>query len=294
MKTISRHIALATLLLCMSLSSYAQGSIVKDFKPACDSLNTLIMERQGIASPKLSLNAVMKRGSTLDFYFTQSLGDCPWYEGDPEWFRQQLCSLVPEKYSSYSVGNITTKKLTLKELVTPRLGFDGAPSASVNKTANPSRRALVREIGSQEYAKGMNGRHIAIWQSHGRYFDRANEKWEWQRPCLFQTVEDMFTQSFVLPYLVPMLENAGAYVMLPRERDIQRNEVIADNDPACGARGHADYIEKGSWSDAGKGFADKKDTYSGLDNPFSMGTVRKADCVQNESQASQKIGRAHV
>jgi hypothetical protein len=54
--------------------------------------------------------------------------------------------------------------------------------------------------------------------------------WEWQRPCLFQTVEDMFTQGFVLPYLVPMLENAGAYVMLPRERDVQTLEVIADND----------------------------------------------------------------
>ncbi len=294
MNTITRHIALTFLLACLSLSSYAQGSIVKDFKPVCDSLNTLVMERQGIASPKLSLNAVMKRGNTLDFYFTQSLGDCPWYEGDPEWFRQQLCDLVPDKYSSYSVGNITTKKLTLKELVTPRLGFDGEPSATVHSTANPSRTALVREIGAQQYTKGMDSRHIAIWQSHGRYFDRANEKWEWQRPCLFQTVEDMFTQSFVLPYLVPMLENAGAYVMLPRERDVQRNEVIADNDPSCGARGNATYSEKGSWSDAGKGFADKKDTYSGLDNPFSMGTARQADCVENESQAAQVVWRPEI
>ena len=294
MKAITRHIALTILLVCVSFSSFAQGTIVKDFKPVCDSLNTLVMERQGIASPKLSLNAVMKRGNTLDFYFTQSLGDCPWYEGDPEWFRNQLCSLIPEKYSSYNVGNITTKKLSLKELVTPRLSFDGEPDASVNCTENPSRKAIVREIGSQEYAKGMDGRHIAVWQSHGRYFDRANEKWEWQRPCLFQTVEDMFTQSFVLPYLVPMLENAGAYVMLPRERDVQRNEVIADNDPSCGARGFAEYIENGNWTDAGKGFADKKNTYSGLDNPFSMGTVRKADCVQNESQAAHIIWKPEI
>ena len=60
MKTISRHIALTLLLACLSLSSYAQGSIVKDFKPVCDSLNTLVMERQGIANPKLSLNADRK------------------------------------------------------------------------------------------------------------------------------------------------------------------------------------------------------------------------------------------
>lgn len=36
----------------------------------------------------------------------------------------------------------------------------------------------------------------------------------------------------MLPYLVPMLENAGAYVLMPRERDVQTEEAIADNDPA--------------------------------------------------------------
>ena len=265
------------MLMLSIMSGYAQSAMLKDFKPVCDSLNTLLMERNGIVSPKLSLNAIMKRGTTLDFYFTQSLSDCPWHEGDPEWFREQLCSLIPEKYSSYTVGNITSKKLTPAQLVTPVLSFDGVPSKTVNRTENPSRQALVSELDGLAFTKGMEGRHIAVWQSHGRYFDRTNEKWEWQRPCLFQTVEDMFTQSFVLPYLVPMLENAGAYVMLPRERDIQKNEVIADNDPGCGARGSADYKEMGSWSDAGKGFADKKETYSGVENPFAMGSARKAE-----------------
>ena len=32
------------------------------------------------------------------------------------------------------------------------------------------------------------------------------------------------------PYIIPMLENAGAIVYTPRERDWQRNEVIVDND----------------------------------------------------------------
>ena len=270
-------------LMLSIMSGHAQSAMLKDFKPVCDSLNTLLMERNGIVSPKLSLNAIMKRGTTLDFYFTQSLSDCPWHEGDPEWFREQLCSLIPEKYSSYTVGNITSKKLTPAQLVTPVLGFDGNPSETANRTENPARQALVNELDNLAFTKGMEGRHIAVWQSHGRYFDRTNEKWEWQRPCLFQTVEDMFTQSFVLPYLVPMLENAGAYVMLPRERDVQRNEVIADNDPSCGARGHADYKEKGSWADAGKGFADRQDTYSGVENPFVMGSARKAEAGSDAS-----------
>ena len=132
-------------LLLISLSSSAQSAMLKDFKPVCDSLNTLIMQRKGIASPKISLNAIMKRGNTLDFYFTQSLCDCPWHEGDPEWFMSQLCSLIPEKYRSYTVGNVTTKKLTLDKLVTPVLGFDGTPSSSVNRTDDPERNPIFRQ-----------------------------------------------------------------------------------------------------------------------------------------------------
>ena len=92
-------------------------------------------------------------------------------------------------------------------------------------------------------------------------------------------VPDMFTQGFVLPYLVPMLENAGAYVMLPRERDTQKCEIIADNDPANGGRGSAVYSETGLWSDAGTGFADTKRTYRDLENPFTYGTARQIECI---------------
>lgn len=276
---IRKFIILTFVLSLCSFSLKAQSAIIRDFKPVCDSLNVLLQERNGIASPKISLNAVMKRGSTLDFYFTETLCDCPWYKGDPQWFRTVLEELFPEKYQNYGLGQIYTKKQTLDELVTPRLGFNGKPSPTERKTVDPSRRAIVSRTDGLAFDKGMDGRHIALWQSHGRYYDAANEKWEWQRPCLFQTVEDMFTQGFVLPYLVPMLENAGAYVMLPRERDIQTNEVIADNDPSCGMRGTASYKEKGEWSPAGSGFADKKEFYIGEENPFIMGTARQTEAV---------------
>ena len=62
------------------------------------------------------------------------------------------------------------------------------------------------------------------------YYEPKLNRWEWQRARCLQTVEDLYTQSFVLPYLVPMLENAGANVLLPRERDCQTAEIIIDND----------------------------------------------------------------
>ena len=77
--------------------------------------------------------------------------------------------------------------------------------------------------------KGMENDVVAMWHSHGRYY-KGGSGWQWQRPFLFETAEDVFTMGYVLPYIVPMLENAGAYVLLPRERDPNHNEVIVDND----------------------------------------------------------------
>ena len=70
---------------------------------------------------------------------------------------------------------------------------------------------------------GLYNRHIALWASHGSYFDSRKQAWRWQRPNLFGTTEDLFTQTIVVPYLMPMLQNAGSVVFTPRERDWQRN-----------------------------------------------------------------------
>jgi hypothetical protein len=267
------------LIIATGVASYGQSAIVKDFEPVCDSLDVLLKENRDVKG-KLRLKNIMKRGNTLDFYFTESLGDYPWREGEPEWFRRKLENLFPEKYKAYRIGAIYSKTVALDRLVTSELGHDGKPTSKGKFTPVPSRKApLVREYGARTFPKGLKNKNIAVWQSHGRYFDYAAERWQWQRPPLFQTVEDMFTQSFVLPYLVPMLENAGGYVLLPRERDTQRNEVIADFDVIDEAFGHAHYKETGKWTDAGAGFAALKPVYTGIENPFTTGSVRKADCI---------------
>ena len=73
-------------------------------------------------------------------------------------------------------------------------------------------------------SRGLKGRHLALWASHGRYYDNNRNQWQWQRPLLFCTTEDLFTQTIVVPYLIPMLESAGAIVFSPRERDWQAME----------------------------------------------------------------------
>lgn len=282
-----RTILIIFFLLSFCFISSGQSTIIKDFQPACDSLGKMILERQEIRHGKLALKSVMKRGNVLDFYFTESLGDYPWRKGEPEWFRKTLRSMFPDKYRNYSLGKIYTRRTQIEELVTPKLGFDGKPSPSRQRTDNPKTTdPIVRQIGVPEYTNGLTDRNIAVWQSHGRYFDSSSEKWIWQRPCLFQTVEDMFTQSFVLPYLVPMLENAGAYVMLPRERDVQPYEIIADFDIIDEAYGNATYKETGRWKDAGTGFAAEKAIYTGIENPFTTGSARMAECTDGKGKTT--------
>ena len=104
----------------------------------------------------------------------------------------------------------------------------------------------------------------------------------WQRARIFQTVEDLYTQSYVLPFLVPMLENAGATVLLPRERDPQTVEIIVDND-RC-RDGHSVYSElNGSkmWKNGEEaGFAHLKRTYKDFENPFREGTYRQVETTK--------------
>lgn len=133
---------------------------------------------------------------------------------------------------------------------------------------------------------GLQDRHIAMWQSHGWYYEQKLARWEWQRARIYQTVEDLYTQSYVLPYLVPMLENAGANVLLPRERDIQRHEVIVDNDKSGGKSEYDEVEGIEPWSDGeNPGFANQKDFYVDGENPFRMGTFRQAKTVTKDAES---------
>jgi hypothetical protein len=142
---------------------------------------------------------------------------------------------------------------------------------------------------SKAYApeNGLAGKNIVLWPSHGWYYNNKEERWQWQRPRLFQTVEDVLPLSFVVPYLMPMLENAGATIFDPRERDIQKYSVIVDNDSPADTKLKY-YLEKSSdkknhWKDAGEGFAAGKPPYSTGYNPFAKGTSRMVLSDTSES-----------
>lgn len=182
--------------------------------------------------------------------------------------------LLGRKFRNYGVSIESTGK-EISELI-PNFYRGNAFPVDASRMSRPAKPVvpLVRNISeNQSPSKGLNNRNIALWHSHGWYYENTLDRWEWQRARVFLTVEDLWTMSFVVPYITPMLENAGANVFLPRERDIQRNEVIVDAD---GSSKGSVYQEVGDALLSGneKGFGLKVPFLIEGENLFRMGETR--------------------
>jgi hypothetical protein len=153
----------------------------------------------------------------------------------------------------------------------------------------PLQSIVYNESKPYKITNGLNHKHFAVWHSHGWYYDPIADLWQWQRPRLFQTVEDIYTMGYTIPYLIPMLENAGAYVFVPRERDIQVNEIIVDNDDKNTSE-YLEYNGKNEWQ-AGDyyGFSNPKEIYSEFENPFLYGTYRQIKSRRNGDSHAEWI-----
>ena len=188
-------------------------------------------------------------------------------------------------YNKYKI-EILGKNVPLESLIN-----------NVNEHENSNRRYSKKLFDSQVWArndnrpfpitKGLDGSHLSVYASHGRYYKHDKLEWTWQRPYLYCTTEDLFTQSFVVPYLIPMLEKAGAYVFTPRERDWQANEIIIDNDTPSKDGTYHEYNQKNSWSEFNLGFAHNKKIYLDGENPFKDGTSRFISTVTKSNQVSE-------
>lgn len=169
------------------------------------------------------------------------------------------------------------KKLVLTLLITLPLTASAQTWGHLDYDGEPWVKNVSRSVKTTE---GLAGRHLALWQSHGRYYDQKKGQWQWQRPLLYGTTEDLFTQTIVVPFLIPMLENAGATVITPRERDWQTDEYIVDPDGGLNADASC-YKEFGvgqGWSSTGlPGYAAHSGAYADGENPFTAGHARWAE-----------------
>lgn len=141
-------------------------------------------------------------------------------------------------------------------------------------TGNNRQRPLVTPVAPiHTPSAALQGRHLALWRSHGYFYDNKSKRWRWQRPLMNGTIEDLLSFSYMIPYVVPMLENSGAIVLLPHERDLSEQEYIVDNDESHFTKGS--YFESGKgWETVSKGFGYTKSLWKDNENPFRSGTSR--------------------
>ena len=241
-----------------------------------------------ISTPKLDGFDIDYEHKTITVHASESFACQPFRPETVERIYNQIRDLLPGPVHYYRLTIYTDGK-PIEELV---------PNFYRGKKKDKGRMPLNAEYKGTPWIKnvsrpydisrGLQNRHIAVWQSHGSYFKNDKDEWGWQRPRLFCTTEDLFTQSFVLPYVIPMLENAGAIVYTPRERDTQKNEIIVDNDTPNASL----YLEVGSkkahWTTAAaKGFAQRKTVYNDGENPFTDGTCRIIPTEKKKKKKAQ-------
>lgn len=129
-----------------------------------------------------------------------------------------LRAQLPNNYQKYNIS-IVSRKHPIEEFIPNYLRKKGDVDKSRFLPYKTGQVALTHLSNPWKPSQGLLGRNIALWNSHGLYYDKNNDKIRWQRPTLFGTVEDMLSTQIVLNYLLPMLRGAGAQVYMPRERD---------------------------------------------------------------------------
>lgn len=198
-----------------------------------------------------------------------------------------LRELLPKSLKRYKIEVIADRK-PIDELIPNILLPDGWHKDRSWGTLEYKGHPWVTNA-SKPYIpeKGLHRRHLAVWQSHGRVFANDKAAWQWQRPALYCTTEDLFTQSIVVPFLIPMLENAGAVVYTPRERDWQPNSVIVDNDKVFGT---SQYLEgrdnRKQWDNVAGGYLPRDSFFVDGDNPFVEGSSRSVPSTAGSKTAT--------
>ncbi|MCU4175033.1 hypothetical protein [Carboxylicivirga sp. N1Y90] len=233
---------------------------------------------------KVSIDSIKVEESIkeIDVYFSENLAYMPVRETSIDVLSASLKTKLRKKFKDYTL-NVYTGAYEYSELV-PNIYRDSLAICG-KRTLPPKVKAgnLVQRVDDNKYSKGLSSNHLALWHSHGWYYESKLDRWEWQRARLYGTVEDIFPMTYVLPYLVPMLENAGANVFLPRERDFQKHEVIVDND---GCTGNSEfYLHSNNEPIPKEGFAWRDTLFSG-DNPFKIGNSQTLRLDEEQIVAS--------
>jgi hypothetical protein len=245
-------------------------------------------------SVKLESYNVNESRKQINIYLSREFSFLPIREEDIQEINETVKNYFKPGMRDYSV-QIYSLGFPIEQLI-PNFYRTSTPKDYSRVVKNtPLKFPIVKNLNKLiEPQNGLLDKNIVVWHSHGWYYSHEKERWEWQRPRLFETVEDLLTMSFTIPYLIPMLENAGAKVFVPRERDIQTNEVVVDNDGKSGGLYYEiNELKNIQWKRGGKGFSSGVPPYPTNYNLFTSGTTREIKSDTTESALAEWIPNIH-
>jgi hypothetical protein len=280
---------------------YVKVTDVKQFDKASGAVKEYLRTlSNGVKVPiRVESAYTFKGNDSLYVNFGRNVADYP--------IRPEGLKKIYELVKNNLPSNLKGKKLAifaagskLEHLMTPFYNSNGKFAKTqrdgIIRVSSTEKRLKEQEGKPFAITKGLQDRHIAMQNSHGWYYEPTLDRWEFQRARLFGVVEDTYTMSYVEPFLVPMLENAGAVVLLPKERDWTKVEVIVDNDTQ--KNGYS--ISAGSypWTKGDEpGFAHPKKSYTYGENPFKMGSYMQVEGLlssENQDKAGKSLNPSTI
>lgn len=244
-------------------------------------------------SPRSSMKAdsltLDKAEKTIHIYSNEAFSAQPFTPESVKQIYNRLQRRLPAPYNAYRLNIYSHKSRLIEDLIPNMLRKGDSDESRLWGNVKYEGAPWVKNASRPYVAeRGLEGRHLFIWPSHGRIY--RDGRWKWQRPYLFCTTEDLLTQSFVYPFLFPMLENAGAVVYSPRERDAQSQTAIVDNDSPTlqGIYKETDQPDFAWRQPAGtKGFAQPKGLLTDSVMPFNLGTAREVSATTRKNRQAQ-------
>lgn len=281
-----KYIATA-LFLTMHLLSFADNVSAIQKKKMEEEIEKVFKKQLKTLAPKdfvsITTCEVENASRTVLVKMSKDFSDLSFTQKEIKAVKKCVSKALPKSQRKYNIQvstcGIPIEELASAETTEPSTGFlknidyEGHPW--VLNTSLPTRPSHA-----------LYNRYISLWASHGYYFDVNKGQWRWQRPALFGTTEDLYTLSIVNGFLIPMFENAGATVFTPRERDIQKNEIIIDNDYSPGSL----YLEvngRHPWKKAPlPGFKHHPGIYTYEENPFKAGSACMTKATKSKRRQS--------
>lgn len=293
MKKIILAILIITAFIFIKCTSVEEISLQDEFLLKSDvfitNIDSFKSEFKLLASTKVESTIIDSSDSTISIEFNKNFAVIPFREENVNEIYNYVKNTYGSRFENYNY-KISSMGYPIENLIPNYFKTDKAKIDSSKLSKGKVDRIPIVQNASKNLKsiKGLSGKNILLWHSHGWYYNNKEKRWMWQRARLFQTVEDVGPMSFTIPYLIPMLENAGANVFVPRERDIQLNEVIVDNDFAVKESYQEKIVsEKGFWKTSPqKGFALKNPTIKEGENPFKQGTSRYTKSMINPLAAA--------